>query len=95
MQGAIRLEWPGVWHTTSQVLAVPVLWAALAAYAISVVVWLIGLSRVPVSQAYPLLSLGYVINALFAWWLLGETVSASRILGIGIVIAGVAIIARS
>ena len=33
-----------------------------AAYGLSVIVWVVGLSRVPVSQAYPMLSLGYVIN---------------------------------
>ena len=45
-----------------ELIAVPSLWYALAAYGLSVIVWLVGLSRVPVSQAYPLLSLGYVIN---------------------------------
>jgi len=93
--GPIRIEWPSIWHLTSQVFAVRWLWVALACYAMSVIVWLIGVSRVPVSQAYPLLSLGYVINALFAWWLLGETLSAHRLIGVGIVIAGVAVIARS
>jgi multidrug transporter EmrE-like cation transporter len=93
--GAIRLEWPGMWQSTSQVLAAPAFWAAMTAYGLSVIVWLIGLSRVPVSQAYPLLSLGYVINAVLAWWLFGETVNTLRILGIGVVIIGVVLIARS
>lgn len=73
----------------------PAFWAALIAYGISVLVWVVGLSRVPVSQAYPLLSLGYVVNALLAWWLFGEMLTATRIAGIGIVIVGVILIARS
>jgi drug/metabolite transporter (DMT)-like permease len=73
----------------------PAFWAALFAYGISVLVWVVGLSRVPVSQAYPLLSLGYVVNALLAWWLFGEILTATRIAGIGIVIIGVILIARS
>jgi drug/metabolite transporter (DMT)-like permease len=93
--GPIRVEWPGIWQSTAQVITVPWLWAALVCYALSVFVWLIGLSRVPVSQAYPLLSLGYVINALLAWWLLGEMLTAQRLVGVGVVIAGVALIARS
>lgn len=95
VSGPIRVEWPGVWQSTAQVFSLPALWFALTCYALSVLVWLIGLSRVPVSQAYPLLSLGYVINALFAWWLLGEALSAQRLVGVGVVIAGVALIARS
>jgi multidrug transporter EmrE-like cation transporter len=35
-----------------------------ACYGISVLVWILALSRVPVSIAYPMLSIGYVVNAL-------------------------------
>ena len=67
----------------------------LACYAVSVIVWIIGLSRVPVSIAYPLLSLGYVINAVAAHYLLGEAVTLSRWAGIGFIIVGVWLVARS
>ena len=64
-------------------------------YVISLVVWIIGLSRVEVSIAYPLLSIGYVLNAVAAWYLFGEAVSVTRLAGIGIIIIGVYIVARS
>lgn len=67
----------------------------LACYAISVVVWIVGLSRVPVSIAYPMLSIGYVVNAIAAWQLLGESLSLLRLAGIGVIIAGVFMVARS
>ena len=67
----------------------------LACYVVSVVVWIIGLSRVPVSIAYPMLSLGYIINALAAQYLFGEAVTLSRWLGIGFIVAGVWLVARS
>ncbi len=67
----------------------------LCCYVISVVVWILGLSRVDVSIAYPMLSLGYVLNALGAWWLFGEALSPQRLLGIGIIIVGVYVLARS
>ena len=69
--------------------------AGIALYAISVVVWILGLSRVPVSIAYPMLSLGYVVNAIAAHYLFGEAVTATRWLGIGFIIAGVWLVARS
>ncbi|MDE2261009.1 MAG: EamA family transporter [Gammaproteobacteria bacterium] len=78
-----------------ELLTVPWLWAALACYGVSVVVWLFGLSRVPVSQAYPLLSLGYVLNVGLAWWLLGEMPNAQRVLGIAVIVFGVVLVARS
>jgi drug/metabolite transporter (DMT)-like permease len=84
-----------VWKKGLDLLAVPSLWYALAAYGLSVIVWLVGLSRVPVSQAYPLLSLGYVINIGLAWWLLGEVPNVQRVAGIGVICLGVVLVARS
>jgi drug/metabolite transporter (DMT)-like permease len=83
------------WGHALDLLRVPSLWYALAAYGLSVVVWLIGLSRVPVSQAYPLLSLGYVLNIGLAWWLLGEVPNVQRVAGIGVIVLGVVLVARS
>src|SRR5262245_35863990 len=64
-------------------------------YGVSLIVWILGLSRVPVSIAYPMLSLGYVINAIAAHYLFGEAVTVTRWLGIGFVIVGVWLVARS
>jgi multidrug transporter EmrE-like cation transporter len=64
-------------------------------YVLSLFVWILGLSRVPVSVAYPLLSVGYVVNAVAAHYLFGETVTLSRWLGIGFIIVGVWLVARS
>jgi drug/metabolite transporter (DMT)-like permease len=69
--------------------------AGVACYVVSLVVWLLGLSRVEVSVAYPMLSLGYVINALGAAYLLGEMMTPMRIVGIGAIILGVLLVARS
>ena len=85
----------GVLRRGLELLSVPPLWYALFAYGLSVFVWLVGLSRVPVSQAYPLLSLGYVINLGLAWWLLGEVPNVQRVAGIGIIVVGVVVVARS
>lgn len=73
---------------------IPIL-GGLACYVISVVVWILALSRVEVSLAYPMLSLGYVVNAIAAWYLFGEALSLQRIIAIGIILVGVYILARS
>ena len=101
LKAATRVSGPliagdaGVWQRALNVLVVPSFWYAMLAYGLSVMVWLVGLSRVPVSQAYPLLSLGYVINIGLAWWLLGEMPNAQRVLGIAIIVGGVVLVARS
>lgn len=78
-----------------QVASSPFILGGLACYAISVVVWILALSRVPVSQAYPMLSIGYVVNALIAWSLMGESLGPNKIGGIALIVAGVILMARS
>ena len=101
LKAATRVSGPliagdaGVWQRALNVLVVPSFWYAMLAYGLSVIVWTVGLSRVPVSQAYPLLSLGYVINIGLAWWLLGEVPNVQRVAGIGIIVVGVVLVARS
>jgi multidrug transporter EmrE-like cation transporter len=73
----------------------PHILGGMLCYGLSLVVWIMGLSRVEVSIAYPLLSLGYVINAAAAWYLFGESLTAMRMAGIGFIIVGVLLIARS
>jgi multidrug transporter EmrE-like cation transporter len=73
----------------------PYILGGMACYAVSLVVWLMALSRVEVSVAYPMLSIGFAINAVLAWWLLGEPVTLQRIAGIAVIIVGVTIVARS
>jgi multidrug transporter EmrE-like cation transporter len=67
----------------------------LACYVVSAAVWILALSRVPVSVAYPMLSIGYVINAFAAWALFAEAPSAQRLAGIGIILLGCWLVARS
>lgn len=80
-----------LWQLASNL---PIL-GGLCLYGISVITWIAGLSRVDVSIAYPLLSLGYVVNAIAAYLLFGEVISWQRALGIGIILLGVYILARS
>jgi multidrug transporter EmrE-like cation transporter len=67
----------------------------LVCYGMSVVVWIMALSRVPVSVAYPMLSIGYIVNAFAAYWLFGESLNAQKLIGIGVIVVGVYLVARS
>ena len=73
----------------------PYILGGMACYAISLIIWIMALSRVPVSVAYPMLSIGYVINAFVAWQWFGEALAAQKLLGIGFIIVGVVLVTRS
>ena len=64
-------------------------------YALSLVLWVMALSRTEVSVMYPMVSLGFALNALLAWWLLGEALSVQRVAGIAVIMVGVWLVARS
>jgi len=73
----------------------PHILGGVVCYVVSVVVWVMALSRVEVSIAYPMLSIGYVVNAVAAYYLLGEPVTPLRMVGIAVIVAGVFMVARS
>ena len=93
--GAFEFTLQNVWPIGFRLATQPHILAGLGCYVVSVVVWILALSRVPVSIAYPMLSVGYVVNAAAAWWLFGETLTIMRITGIGFIIVGVYLVARS
>jgi multidrug transporter EmrE-like cation transporter len=93
--GALSVGWHNLLPTTLRVLQQWPIVAGLACYVISVGVWIVGLSRVDVSIAYPMLSMGYVVNALLAWWLFGEALGPMRWAGLVLILAGVLLISRS
>jgi multidrug transporter EmrE-like cation transporter len=80
-------------QVVTALMQLPVL-AGLACYVVSVVLWIVALSRVDVSIAYPMLSIGYVVNAVAAWWLFGETLAVQQGIGIGCILVGVFLLYR-
>jgi multidrug transporter EmrE-like cation transporter len=93
--GALSVGLHNLVPTTLRVLSQWPILVGLSFYVISVGVWIVGLSRVEVSIAYPMLSLGYVVNALAAWYLFGEALGPMRWAGMMLILTGVLVISRS
>jgi multidrug transporter EmrE-like cation transporter len=70
-------------------------WLGMVCYAASLCVWLAALSKAPVSVAYPMLSIGYILVAWASVVWLGEVMSPAKILGIALICAGVVLVSRS
>lgn len=70
------------------------LWGAAFCYAVSIFIWLIVLSKVEVSFAYPFLSIGYVVATFAGYYFLEESLTLARIIGILVICIGVYIISR-
>lgn len=78
-----------------QLATEPHIVAGLACYVIGVVVWILALSRVEVSMAYPMLSIGYLVNAAAARHFFGEAVTRRRLAGIGVIMIGVYVVSQN
>ncbi len=72
----------------------PWVWGGLCLYGISAIAWLWVLSKLDVSLAYPLVSLGFVVTMLAGVFWLGEPWSWSRIAGASLIVAGVVLFAN-
>ena len=73
-------------------LGSPMIWGGMICFGASAGLWLLVLTRLEVSTAYPLTSLGLVLTAVAGVYLLGESVSVSKVLGMVLVVAGVLVL---
>jgi undecaprenyl phosphate-alpha-L-ara4N flippase subunit ArnE len=78
-----------------RILTNPHILAGFALYGVASVLWIVVLSRAPLSLAYPLLSLGYVLVLLASAYVFGETIPAVRVAGIAAILVGLLLVSSS
>ena len=76
-------------------LSVWQVWVGLGLYLLSAAMWIIALSIVPLSVAYPFLGLTYIGVSAVAVVKLGEWLTPAQWIGIGLVVAGVVTVTLS
>lgn len=77
------------------VLLHPWVFCGLVLYGSAAMVWLMVLSKIDVSQAYPFVGLGFVVTTVLAWAFLGEAVTVMRLIGTLLIVSGVVVLSRS
>ena len=83
-----------VFEKLTQAFLNPYILSGIAIYGFTTLVWLVILSRVKLSIAYPLLSSGYVLSILFSWMFFKESIPKIRIIGAVIICIGVYLVAQ-
>jgi drug/metabolite transporter (DMT)-like permease len=73
----------------------PFVVGGLAIYVSGTLFWLMALSRVPLSYAYPFASLSYVVMLVASYLLFREDISLMRLAGTVVIGLGVFLISRS
>lgn len=70
------------------------LFSALVIYAVATIMWLLVLSRTPLTAAFPFYGLGFIFVPLLSRLVLGEQLRASTIVGGVIILVGVVVSSR-
>ena len=73
----------------------PETWAGFIIYGLSAVCWLWVLARAPLSLAYPILALTFPIVVGLSALIFAESISPMRWLGVGVIVIGVSLLART
>lgn len=81
--------------TIKKVASEPLLWIGLFLFGVSAVFWLVVLSHVPLSVAYPVVGLSYILIVGFSRFVLHESVPMMRWLGVLVVAIGIGVIGLS
>lgn len=81
--------------TVMRAVKEPRLWIGLVLFGISALFWLVVLSRVPLSVAYPFVGVSYILIVAFSRFFLHEHVPTLRWIGVLIVAVGIAIVGLS
>ena len=76
-------------------ISTPQIILGLICFGVSLILWIVILSRTDVSYAYPLVALGICLTILAGWFFFNESLSLLRIIGVAIVVAGVITVANS
>jgi multidrug transporter EmrE-like cation transporter len=93
--GEFDLSGSGLWNIASTVSTNWAVIAGLLVMVVSMASHLVVLSRVEISYAYPFLGLSFVLTAFYGYYFLDETVTIWRSVGVLLIVAGVAVIAKT
>ncbi len=93
--GKVSLEFEQLRNIAAESLTNGYLLGAMFCYVVSFIMWMIVLSRVNVSLASPFLSVGYIITAVLAYFILNEPFTLQKMIGIAVICLGVIILTYS
>jgi drug/metabolite transporter (DMT)-like permease len=84
-------KWPILWRTFTN-------WMVLLGFGLifgAAVLWLVVISRVNLSLAYPILALGYFFTVIASWLILKEPLTWQKVVGSLVICLGVGLVTWS
>lgn len=92
--GAMPPELVGKIIFISKLMVNPWIASALTSAFLASIFWMAAMTKFQLSQAYPFMSLNFVITLLLSGWLLGEPISLQKIAGVFFICVGTVVAVR-
>ena len=90
--GNLPASWPARAAFLIDLLLNPWIILGLLSAVVAACAWMLAMTRLPISIAYPMMSLTYPLVIALSWLLLGETLSLWRAVGVAFILAGIALL---
>ncbi len=83
-----------LWFKAMALVFSPMVLLGLALYGVGTVLWLFALRQLDLSLAYPFVAMSFVMVAGSGMLFLGEPIQPTRLIGLGLIVLGLLIMAR-
>jgi len=82
----------GLWRWLLSVFTSPTILAAFVLFAVSALLWIAALRETPLTVAYPMVALSYIIIFVGSYFLFAEPITLTKLIGAVLVVAGIIVI---
>lgn len=96
-RGIVLLKLPEQLPVTQKLISLfthPFVLLGLMCYGLGAITWILALTKLKLSVAFPLTSLSYIVVVLGAAIFFKETVSVYQVVGLGLILSGVILVTR-
>ena len=90
--GPLPASWPDRATFLTRLLLNPWIITGLLSAVVAAIAWILAMTRLPLSMAYPFVALTYPLVFFLGWLLFGESFSLWRVIGVLFILVGVAVI---
>jgi len=90
-QGGLPVEESDRFIALLKMLLDPWIISGFAAAFLASLAWMAAVSKLDLSHAYPFMSLNFVIVVFLSGWLFGEPLTAMKLAGLGLIVAGIVV----
>ncbi|RKY39650.1 MAG: cation/cationic drug transporter [Candidatus Omnitrophota bacterium] len=92
--GKINLHWNNLFSIFCRIFFHPLVLLGLFLLGISAFLWLVSLSNLKLSYAYPMVAISYVALPVFSHFFFGEPLTLAKIFALSVIVSGIILLSK-